>query len=142
MAQDETNLLKRLQLKVSPAGWRLFRNLVGGAWMGRVTEEINIPQKGKPPLHVIELVGAYRVTVGLGTGSSDAVGWRTVTITEDMVGKPIAQFVAAELKTLKYKKATDEQKNFLQQVADAGGLAMIVNELPEGEFSVKEILPK
>lgn len=141
MAQDETNLLKRLQIKVSPLGWRLFRNLVGGAWMGRVTEEYSLPQKGKPPLHVVELVAAYRVTVGLGIGSSDAVGWRTVMITEDMVGKPMAQFVAAELKTLKYRKATEEQVNFLHQVADAGGLAMIVNEMPEGEMSITEIRP-
>lgn len=140
MSQAETSVLRRLQIKVSPLGWRLFRNLVGGAWMGQVTEERTLDNKGKP-LHMVELINAYRVKIGLGTGSSDAVGWRPVVVTQDMVGQTIAQFVAAELKTLGYKKVTDEQTNFLQQVADAGGLAMVVREGKDGEIEITEVKP-
>lgn len=141
MSQAETSVLRRLQIQVSPLGWRLFRNLVGGAWMGRVTEERTLDNHGKP-LHMVELINAVRVTCGLGTGSSDAVGWRPVVITQKMVGQTMAQFVAAELKTLGYKKVTDEQRNFLQQVADAGGLAMIVKEREDGEIEIVEVKKK
>ena len=32
------------------------------------------------------------VRYGLCPGSADLIGWRTVTITQDMVGQPFAQF--------------------------------------------------
>lgn len=138
MGSAETSVFRKLQVNVSPLGWRLFRNLVGGAWMGRVTEERMLDDHGKP-LHMVELINAFHVTTGLGTGSSDAVGWRPVVITQEMVGQTLAQFVAAELKTIGYKKVTDEQRNFLQQVADAGGLAMIVKEVKDGEIEIQEV---
>lgn len=138
MSQAETSVLRRLQIQVSPLGWRLFRNLVGGAYMGKPTEEYNLESKGKI-IHVVELIYAQFVEVGLEKGSSDSVGWRPVTITQDMVGKPFAQFVAAEIKTLGYKKVTRDQTNFLQQVADAGGLAMIVREGKDGGIEITEI---
>ena len=141
MSQAETSVLRRLQLRVSPLGWRLFRNLVGGAWMGRVTEERTLDNHGKP-LRMVELINAVRVTTGLGTGSSDSVGWRPVVITAEMVGTTMAQFVAAEIKTLGYKRVTDQQANFLQQVADAGGLAMIVKEREDGEIDIVEVKPR
>lgn len=140
MGQAETSVFRRLQIQVSPLGWRLFRNLVGGAWMGRCTEDYQLRdgRTGKA-MRVVELADAYHVTTGLGTGSSDSVGWRPVVITPEMVGQTIAQFVAAEVKTLGYKKVTDKQENFLRQVADAGGMAMIVKERADGEIDIVEV---
>lgn len=143
MGQSETSVFKKLQIRISPIGYRLFRNLVGGAWMGRVTEEYMIRDEKKDrSMKVIELADAYHVKTGLGTGSSDAVGWRPLVITKDMVGKTIAQFLAAEIKTLSYKKITEEQLNFLHQVVDSGGLAWIVKEREDGEIEIQVVEKK
>jgi len=72
-------------------------------------------------------VGALRdatgrlVRYGLAPGSSDLIGWRSVTITADMVGQTIAQFVAIEVKDR--GRATPEQLTFIEAVTRAGGLA-------------------
>lgn len=67
------------------------------------------------------------VRYGLHPGSADLIGWRSVVITPDMVGKPIAIFTALEVKTLnRTSRATPEQIQFLAAVHDAGGIARIV----------------
>ncbi len=105
-------------------GWRVFRNSVGRAWLGHVTEEYMVSGKHGPE-KVIELVGAHMIPYGLCIGSSDRIGWRPVVITPEMVGRMLAQFAAIECKTPAYDELSDEQKNFLRQVKTAGGCAMI-----------------
>lgn len=63
--------------------------------------------------------------VKIGTpGVSDCIGFRPVTITQDMVGQRIAQFVACEVKAAR-GRATDQQKQFLAIVEQAGGVAIV-----------------
>jgi hypothetical protein len=58
-------------------------------------------------------------------GGSDLIGWTTQVITPAMVGTKVAIFTAAEVKT--YNGAVrPEQKNFLEAVKAAGGIAGIV----------------
>ncbi len=105
----ETPIVKAVQKKATEIGWRMFRNNTGrlqaktGAW----------------------------VQFGLCVGSSDLIGWRTRTVTQDMVGQPIAQFVAIEVKTDK-GNLTEEQIAFLATVRLAGGVSMMVRG--EGEL--------
>jgi len=134
MGQDEGYLIKQVQIDATRNGGRLFRNSVGMAWQGRVGEEYTLKDRNGAPIHVVELNGAHRVAYGLTKGSSDLIGWQTVKITADMVGQTIAQFSAIECKTKRYSKATDEQDNFLLQVARAGGYAAIARE---AEYGVK-----
>lgn len=62
--------------------------------------------------------------VKVGTpGVSDCIGFRPVVITQDMVGQRLAQFVACEVKTPK-GRATEQQKQFLALVEQAGGVAI------------------
>lgn len=63
-------------------------------------------------------------------GGSDLLGWRTVTVTPDMVGKPIAIFAAIEVKT-QTGRATTEQRHFLDVVASAGGFSAIARSADE-----------
>lgn len=67
------------------------------------------------------------IRYGLHVGSGDLIGWRTVTITPDMVGKPIAQFLSVEVKTAKGTVRPD-QKQWLKVVNDAGGLAVVARD--------------
>ncbi|WP_419900612.1 hypothetical protein [Roseomonas sp. USHLN139] len=105
---------------------RLFRNHVGKGWTG---QEARMP--GLPPGAVL-LLQARRATFGLCPGSSDAIGWRTVTVTPDMVGQRVAVFAAPEFKTLAGKPREDQQR-FIAAVQRAGGFAGIARNAHDME---------
>lgn len=67
-----------------------------------------------------------------GPGGSDLLGWRTVKITQDMVGQEIAQFAAVEIKT-PIGRLSPEQINFIRVVKEAGGLAVVARSVRDAE---------
>ena len=93
---------------------RLFRNQVGEGYVGKALRD---PEG-------VFLSDARHVRMGLFPGSGDLIGWRTVTITPDMVGRCIAQFLSIEVKTPTGKLRPD-QRNWADQISAAGGLAII-----------------
>lgn len=97
----ESDILRTIQLDLAHGPVRLLRNTVGAlkAANGQVV----------------------RFGVG-GVGGSDLLGWRTVTITPEMVGQSLAVFAAIEVKTER-GKLTQEQANFIERVQQYGGLA-------------------
>lgn len=104
---SESALIKQLQIEASKLGARLFRNQVGcyrvdGRW----------------------------ISSGLCVGSSDLIGWQTITITPEMVGKRIAVFMAIEGKT-KTGRLTDEQKSFISAVNFSGGISFVARTVDE-----------
>jgi hypothetical protein len=106
---SETPIVKRIQLAASREGCRLWRNNVGclqdrqGRW----------------------------VTYGLCTGSSDLIGFVPVVVTQEMVGKSLALFMAVEAKTL-VGKVSEIQRNFIDMVVKSGGIAFVARS--EDEF--------
>lgn len=96
----ESDLLKHIQVSASKSGARLLRNNVG------MLKDEN---------------GTY-VRYGLGTGSSDLIGWTPIKVTQEMVGTTVAVFTAIECKT-GYLKTTPEQDQFIAVVLQAGGIA-------------------
>lgn len=99
---SESIVLRDCLIRASQIGWRLFRN-----------------QTGK-----YKLADGRWLSSGLCRGSSDLIGWRTITITPEMVGQPFAQFVAVECKSEK-GTLTPEQQNFLDRVTVSGGHAVL-----------------
>ena len=95
---------------------RLFRNKVG--------------KLIKHTRESITLVGYRPLNSGLCVGSSDLIGWTTIEITPEMVGRKVAVFTALELKTKKLQ-ATKEQLNFIEQIQIAGGIAGIVRKIED-----------
>ena len=79
------------------------------------------------------------------SGGSDFIGIRPVTITEDMVGKTIGQFVAVEVKSESGMKPRDKkskdrmisQCRFLMQVEDIGGFSELVHPNNFTEFETQ-----
>lgn len=63
-------------------------------------------------------------------GGSDLLGWRTVIITPDLIGKRVAVFTAIEVKSPTGRVAPN-QSVFLQVVARAGGIAGVVRSVSE-----------
>jgi hypothetical protein len=72
------------------------------------------------------------VTFGLCPGSADLIGYRSVTVTADMVGQTLAVFAAVEVKAER-GRPTPEQTAFLEHVTAAGGLAGIARSVEEAE---------
>lgn len=82
-------------------------------------------------------IGAYRDETGrlirygvCNPGGSDLIGWTPVTVTADMVGQRLAVFTAVECKGPR-GRATDAQRNFIEQVQRAGGYAGIARTADE-----------
>jgi hypothetical protein len=70
------------------------------------------------------------VTFGLCPGSADLIGYRSVTVTADMVGQTVAVFAAVEVKAER-GRPTPEQTAFLEHVTAAGGLAGIARSVED-----------
>lgn len=124
---SEKTIQAQIMLAVSQAGATVFRNNTG------VAVAITPPPRGswsKLLQLVIQFVkklggSASPIKYGLVEGGSDLIGWRTVTITPDMIGRRVSIFLALEVKT-PTGKPTPEQENFIQAVRRAGGLAGVV----------------
>jgi hypothetical protein len=118
----EGDIQNRGRLAASKRGLAtLFRNNVGTGWCGKVSRLTNgdILIKNPRPLHA-----------GLCGGSGDTIGWRTITITQEMVGRPVAVFVSAEFKT-PTGRINPDQLHFAQTVTTAGGIGCIVRSPEE-----------
>ncbi len=72
----------------------------------------------------------YPVKFGLCVGSSDYIGYMPIKITPEMVGKTVAVFLAVEAKA-PGKKATKDQREFLDGVKAAGGCAFVSHSYEE-----------
>ena len=123
----ENAIMRSILGSLSNGRVRLFRNTVGAAWMG-VSQWVD----GK-----ILIERPKRVTFGMATGSSDIIGWRSIIITDEMVGHRVAQFVAIEVKA-KNGRATNEQIAFVETVQAHGGLADIVRSVEDAEDLLNE----
>ena len=113
----ESEIQKRLQIAASQFGSKLFRNNVGVGWTGSIKKRL--------PDGTIIIANARPLHAGLFTGSGDLIGWRTITITPDMVGKRIAVFTSVEVKQ-NSGRATPDQVHWMNRVNESGGIAGIV----------------
>ena len=106
----ETDLQQRIRIAVGTRpDTRLFRNQCGA---------LPDPRTGR------------LVTFGLARGSADLVGWRTVVITPDMIGRRIAVFTSIEVKT-PTGRVRPEQQAWLGVVRGAGGIAGIARSVTD-----------
>lgn len=99
---------------------RVFRNNTGMGWAGQLVS--------KGPNGFVALRNARPLHAGLVEGSSDLIGWHTVTIRPEHVGARLAVFVALEAKH-GVGRLTPEQRNFIDVVRRAGGIAGEVRDV-------------
>lgn len=117
----ENDLQTLIMRELSRGNTRLFRNNTGLGWCGTIQE--------KTPTRLV-LTNPRPLHAGLCKGSSDLIGWRSVEITQDMVGCTVAVFTAIEVKS-KNGRVTNEQQRFIDVVRGAGGIGAIVRSLQE-----------
>ena len=106
----EAHIQQQIRL-LSRGPVRLFRNNVG---------RLPDPRTGR------------LVTFGLAPGSADLIGWRSVTITPDMVGQTVAVFASVEVKSPGGRLRPD-QATWLAAVQAAGGIAGIARSAEEAQ---------
>jgi hypothetical protein len=112
--KSEAEIQTDIRLIAPKFGLQLFRNNVGVAFdatgrairYGLANESKEINKKIK---------------------SGDLIGWRPLIVTQDMVGKTIAQFVSIECKSQKkHAKIKIAQTTWAELVKKAGGIALIL----------------
>jgi len=112
VANAETDIQQRIRLAVGTrSDLRLFRNNTG---------TLPDPRTGRP------------VQFGLARGSADLIGWRTLTITPEMVGQRIAVFTSIEVKTTT-GHLTPAQQAWMGTVRTAGGIAGVARSVRDAE---------
>ena len=110
MANAETTLQQQIRLAVGTSPeTRIFRNQVGS---------LPDPRTGR------------LVTFGLARGSADLIGWRTITVTQAMVGTRLAVFTSIEVK-VPTGRVRPEQQAWLEAVLQAGGIAVIARSVED-----------
>lgn len=132
----EQALLHKVMIAVSNIGARVFRNHVGMAYQGKA---LVCGREGAVNVRPGDVVvyQARRVRAGLCVGSSDLIGWRSLVVTPEMVGKRIAVFSAIECKA-DDGRVSDEQENFIEQVRHAGGIALVSTDVAETVSAVEQ----
>jgi len=105
---SEQTIQQHIRIACSIGTCRLFRNNTG------TLRDIN----GRP------------VTFGLCKGSADLIGWRSVTITPEMVGQQVAVFTSIEVKSSS-GRVKPEQQQWLNAVQAAGGIAGVARSVGE-----------
>lgn len=76
------------------------------------------------------------IRYGLTEGSSDLIGWQSMTITPDMVGQRVAVFVALECKS-DSGRASWDQRRFIEAVRAAGGIGAIIRSAAEAQAALQ-----
>ena len=107
---SEQSIQQEIRIACSRGQARLFRNNTGTLR----------DQHGRP------------VQFGLCKGSADLIGWRTITITPEMVGQQVAVFASIEVKTAT-GRLRPEQQQWLDAVQAAGGIAGVARSVSDAE---------
>jgi len=107
---SEQQIQQHIRIACSNGDTRLFRNNTGTLR----------DQNGRP------------VSFGLCKGSADLIGWRTVTVTPEMVGQQVAVFLSIEVKTAT-GRIRPEQQQWLDAVQAAGGIAGVARSVEDAQ---------
>jgi hypothetical protein len=107
---SEQTIQQHIRIACSTGATRLFRNNTGTLK----------DQHGRP------------VQFGLCKGSADLIGYRTITITPEMVGQQVAVFTSIEVKT-PTGRIRPEQQQWLETVQAAGGIAGVARSVEDAK---------
>lgn len=130
--EGERDIMADVRLEASRKGFTLWRNNVGTGWVGRrvaIPAGTTVLMPGGGSRFVTDrpavlLIDPRPLHAGLCVGSSDLIGFRKITVTQDMVGSQIPVFAAIEVKT-KTGSRRKEQKIFLDFVKNAGCVSLV-----------------
>lgn len=114
---------------------RLFRLNTGKGWISNLGPKKGVHWLADGSLHIL---APRPVALGFGlitgepvVGACDLPGWTEIVITPDMVGRKVPIFTSIEVKSQDGRQ-TKEQKNWMKQIHDAGGIAGVARSPADG----------
>jgi hypothetical protein len=139
----ESHIQARIRLAIGAPGTgvTVWRNQVGTGWQGanplgrrmatRPLRAADLPaaRAALQPGDVI-LRHPRLLTAGLCPGSSDLICLQRLTITPEHVGQTVGRFAAIEVK-VPGGEAEPDQRTFIDNVAQAGGVAGVARSVDE-----------
>jgi len=135
--ENENNQLRRIWLALGQM-CTLFRLQSGRAWLSRIGPK-GVVHQGDGSVLILE---ARPITLGLGRsngravkGPGDLTGWTSVQVTPEMVGCWVAVYTNIEAKAEEQSFRRPDQKHFISQVQEAGGIAGFAHT-PEGALEI------
>lgn len=141
MASESTNQRAIWLRAAAMAGVVLFRANSGKAWIGsgpprRLTDGSVVLPGGRPIALGLALANGDPVV-----GQCDLLGWRTITVTPDMVGSRLAVITGIECKRTTGGRTSRDQRHFIDAVTAAGGIAGVANSPDEAVKIVESWRP-
>lgn len=126
---NETNITRTIMLSLSKLGVKIFRNNTA---MGFAGQSKRFSKRETVTLEAGDIIIRNGTVLhsGLCKGSSDLIGYKSVTVTPEMIGKKLAIFTACEVKTPS-GRATPEQIAFINMVNEHGGIGFIARSADE-----------
>lgn len=124
MPELENPIMKRTLVRLVEAGAKIFRNNNGQGFQGQA-EWVRraVPSARLYPGDVI-LRSARRLNFGLGEGSPDLVGYLTITVGPEHLGKRLAIFTGVEMKN-EVGNTTKQQRHWLEVLKNDGCIAIM-----------------
>lgn len=140
----ESNVWKRMLLaagQIQCAAVRIFRNNTAMGWSGK-SVRITPDNRHMVALNPGDVVvrSANPLHAGLIRGSADGIGWSTVEITPDMVGRRIAVFTSTEAKRSNGGRVSEDQQKWHANVQSAGGISVIVRDPDDLRYAVESFI--
>ena len=126
----ESKIQTDIRDKLSNGRVRLFRNNVGQGLMISHKHSFTGQAIITKVIDLVRSLGghAQRIRFGLAVGSGDLIGYQTVTITPEMVGRQVAVLLSCEVKTEK-GPVREEQYRWAAHINSVGGIAVIARSL-------------
>ena len=112
----EIQIQNQIRIACNTGEIRLWRNNIGKAKIHGAIVNFGIP----------------------GPGGSDLIGFKTITITSEHVGKKIAVFAAVECKSAT-GKPSKEQTAFINFINESGGMAGIARSPEEAQSILNKL---
>lgn len=125
----DKKLLTDIQSHYSKNGDRIFLQSKGLGWYGKFL---------KPPMNTSAIITPHDVLIrdarpiraGMCVGVTDLVGWTTITVEPEHIGKKLAVFTAIECKEDNLP-ADPDRKKFIESVKIAGGFAKVIKSVSD-----------
>ena len=130
-AVSDSPFLKHILLACSRGPTRLFRCNRGTGWTGKVERVARPTTVTMGPSDVL-IRGARPLHAGLNDGNGDLIGWHSIVVTPDMVGRRVAVFASLEGKEGNGRMSA-EQRVWRDQVRAAGGIAEEVRSVEDAQ---------
>lgn len=126
----ESTVQRGVWLALARDGCTLLRVNTGMAWLsGLGPAGVQRLADGS-----VRIAAARPIALGFGlvngkplNGAADLCGFTPVVITPEMVGKKVAVFTGIETKRTSGGRTSEEQRNFIARVREAGGIAGVAS---------------